>query len=1030
LVKAYAGCQPASSSAGDAYVDNKSNALNEIIFPGNVACYEELKTTLGDGLGVAFTGAGTSTPLYPTWTGLLKELVDQADKEGLVEKDNLQELSGLVYTDPLELASHLEEIFTKHRFREQLATIFESKGSTTHCHDFIIKLPLKAIVTLNYDDGLESAFSTANSAVPLSIRAQDRAQLVRWQQGRLFGTSKLPILHWHGMPSDPEQMIFTGDDYNLFYNNRQNVDFVEQLWRNNRLLVIGFGFSDPFLIRVVESTLRALPSDNRHFAFIGVQAGKQITPLIRRQFTKKYRLTPIFYEIRPDGARDDHSDLTKMLCMLMEDGANVIQAAAQSHGSATPQPNISESATNQAAYRDFEQGLLVSPGGRTLYAEPRLLRPIQLSGMRDDITYEALSINHIVHSSSSFVITTRAEFGSTTLCRRIVNDMLALGVDAVYRDANVLPNYKIKLRQEFGLPKNNPNPTQVLVLDAFNVNRHERLLKEIIGLQHFTRVVLVLKSSDPTPLTSLDGAFGIKFESLVLSHLDRTDIRSLATDLFDSSDTDLISAVVDKVYGDLLSLCIPLTPANIIMYLTILYREGDFSPLNRVQIVDRYLQELLRRPSDAYQESFSAKNKMDVISSFVYSLYISQKTIFTETDWLSFCRQHMIDTLLAFNERSLLNDLLSCRIFVSFDGRLVFKYKVFYSYFLGRHVANRSSLIYKLMEQDAYLAVGGLVEVITALSADNSPLIGDIVGKLENSLSQLESRYPLRKSDPFTEIEWPANADEEERLWQPVSTALAAGPLASDEVDKLKRSIQAEHRTGDQAVIFFEFDRLERKIVAYYKCLADALGSSDALDGNEKKRALRAAFDTCNLFYIVGLLHCSRIARHRIFYWNGLAFVNDVEFPTETHDSAVKQAVVIASLMPNAIAAAVAMELGSKKLGEVYRALSATGEMTGFKKLLLLVLLMQSKPHNWLTDAKDIVATTERKSMYMRFMLYAALTQFREEVNTVNEREGLKTLIATIRARRDLKKNNVGARIVGRVQKRLEDAQYFAEPKT
>ena len=101
----------------------------------------------------------------------------------------------------------------------------------------------------------------------------------------------------------------------------------------------------------------------------------------------------------------------------------------------------------------------------------------------------------------------------------------------------------------------------------------------------------------------------------------------------------------------------------------------------------------------------------------------------------------------------------------------------------------------------------------------------------------------------------------------------------------------------------------------------------------------------------------------------------------------------------------------------------------GFKKLLVFVLLIRSKPRNWLKSVQDIIGSTERKSIYMRFMLAAALKQFHQEVNTVNERENLKALVATIRARRDLKKNSVGARIVGRVQRRLENAQYFAERK-
>ena len=102
-------------------MNHKGNALNEQIFPGNGTCFDQLKTAVGDNMAIAFTGAGASTPVYPTWISLLQELITQAENEGLVEKDNSQELKELIYSDPLELASDLEDIFTRHRFRARLA---------------------------------------------------------------------------------------------------------------------------------------------------------------------------------------------------------------------------------------------------------------------------------------------------------------------------------------------------------------------------------------------------------------------------------------------------------------------------------------------------------------------------------------------------------------------------------------------------------------------------------------------------------------------------------------------------------------------------------------------------------------------------------------------------------------------------------------------------------------------------------------------------------------------------------------------
>ena len=54
-----------------------------------------------------------------------------------------------------------------------------------------------------------------------------------------------------------------------------------------------------------------------------------------------------------------------------------------------------------------------------------------------------------------------------------------------------------------------------------------------------------------------------------------------------------------------------------------------------------------------------------------------------------------------------------------------------------------------------------------------------------------------------------------------------------------------------------------------------------------------------------------------------------------------------------------------------------------------------------------------------------AFREFNEEVNTAQEREELKKLIAMIRIKRDLKKDNPGQRMITSVIERLEKQDYF-----
>lgn len=293
--------------------------LREEIYPGNTKTFADLKSFLEAGHVIAFTGAGVSAPTYPMWTTLLSKLVNDAIEEGLInDQGEIDEYQKLIHTDPLELASNLEEIFTRKVFRARLAKSFSNlNGHATESQAAISRLKLRGIITLNYDNGHEAAFAAAQSRSPNVGRSQDESTLMRWLQDEVFKDHDLPILHFHGDVSDPEQMILTADDYDRFYAERLPDILIKQLWRSNRLFVIGFGFSDPVLTRVMEGALRSIPSDIRHFALIGKKENETVSAISRKSFTKKFRLAPIFYEVRSnvDGT-PDHSDLIKLLNIL------------------------------------------------------------------------------------------------------------------------------------------------------------------------------------------------------------------------------------------------------------------------------------------------------------------------------------------------------------------------------------------------------------------------------------------------------------------------------------------------------------------------------------------------------------------------------------------------------------------------------------------------------------------------------------------------------------------------------------------
>ncbi|WP_374322111.1 metallophosphoesterase [Brevundimonas sp.] len=293
-----------------------------------------------------------------------------------------------------------------------------------------------------------------------------------------------------------------------------------------------------------------------------------------------------------------------------------------------------------AARVAFERDLFTTGANESLYAEPRLMDRPPEQAVGDEDRPVRVSIDQIASSDRSYLIETPREYGATSLARRLRLEIEEGGYGEVdEHDAVQLPNYRKRLAEQMLPAKGNIKKT--LVLDNFDYTRHERLLKEISSLKVYDRIILLVADNGLRQISPLaTGSDDIQFERLFLWGLGRTEIRGLATTLFDTADENIVTSVVDKVYTDLLALCIPLTPSNVLMYLRVLKREDDFKPLNRVDILDRYLTELLRRPSDNTTSAFDAKNKLNLVSQFVYKLFAEGQEYFSESEWKKFCQEY------------------------------------------------------------------------------------------------------------------------------------------------------------------------------------------------------------------------------------------------------------------------------------------------------------------------------------------------------------------------------------------------------
>jgi len=278
----------------------------------NQDAFDRLTSTLLDGQGIGFIGAGSSARIgYPTWSQLVALMVDKV--RSVRPEDNVSWIHQ--QPDPLWQAEELRELMGEAEFQALMRIIFREK--TPPCDQFhrtLVTLPFRHIMTTNFDPVLEKAHEME------AIKCQwflwdDKADLDEFLRCADRGDYDRRLIYLHGRFNRPESLVVSERDYTDRYQG--DVSTLSSLWAlaaMKPIVFLGFSLSDLDLMAVFRNIRSQVGGgDPRHFAIIGLHPEKQESGL-RRYLRRKYGIDPVFYEIlvHEDAAglrSQDHSSL-------------------------------------------------------------------------------------------------------------------------------------------------------------------------------------------------------------------------------------------------------------------------------------------------------------------------------------------------------------------------------------------------------------------------------------------------------------------------------------------------------------------------------------------------------------------------------------------------------------------------------------------------------------------------------------------------------------------------------------------------
>ena len=195
-----------------------------------------------------FVGAGLSRPLFPSWQGVLREMLDDCEGRGKLKYDK-GELSKLIDEgkDYLAIADACARDMGTTDYREFICRMFDKDfryDDVPPAYRELLILGVRTILTTNYDR-IPDIGGRGEYRV-FTNRQASEAMLAR-------SANKKLVMKLHGDISDHESIVLTSSDYQkLVYSNESPLrSFLHGVFTQQTMLFMGFGFADPHIDKVL-----------------------------------------------------------------------------------------------------------------------------------------------------------------------------------------------------------------------------------------------------------------------------------------------------------------------------------------------------------------------------------------------------------------------------------------------------------------------------------------------------------------------------------------------------------------------------------------------------------------------------------------------------------------------------------------------------------------------------------------------------------------------------------------------------------
>lgn len=208
------------------------------------------------------------------------------------------------------------------------------------------------------------------------------------------------------------------------------------------------------------------------------------------------------------------------------------------------------------------------------------------------------------------------------------------------------------------------------------------------------------------------------------------------------------SEELEKLIKTLGTLNIARTPMAISMFLWIIEKQENFTPLNNAQMLENFLERLFTKTSvnEIYSADFNYKNKERLLTEIALYMYHQNQNQYRVTykDLRDFIYNNLKIKMFDFDEEALLHEFIKKGLFTvekeGLERYIRFKFTCFFQFFLMKNIDKNLDFKQHVLSEDHFLHFVDELDYYSGLQMDDVELLILTVNRMYDEYKSLLSK--------------------------------------------------------------------------------------------------------------------------------------------------------------------------------------------------------------------------------------------------------------------------------------------------